>query len=452
MPALLGVPPGARAFTVFQLDARVVFFTMVVTMVTTCLFGIVPSWLASRGDVAPVMKEGTAASGPRVHRGLQQGLVVSQIAVSVVLLCGAAVMTRSFLQTERAGLGVTRQPVLSAWVSGEDFTRAGVEDAMARLAATPGVERVAIAFRAPLSLSGGGMARPVYFPDAPPAPGEGLPDVKFNPVSASYFDTMGTRVLRGRVLTRADEGAGEPVMVVNEEFERRFFPGGTAVDRRVQPGGPTAPVHRIVGVVENAVINSIGEEPEPYFYLPFWRRGSGEVTFLVRTTSDASAFAPIVKDILESVDPRLRPRRIVTMREYMAYSASDYRATAALALTLGLVGLLLTVLGVYGVIAYRTAQRTREIGIRMALGAARGDVLRMMLIEGGRVAVAGVGIGLMLALAATRAIQSMLFHVSAWDPASFTTSAVVVFALACVAIAIPAWRAVRSSPAAALRL
>ena len=140
------------------------------------------------------------------------------------------------------------------------------------------------------------------------------------------------------------------------------------------------------------------------------------------------------------------------MREYMAYSASDYRATAALALTLGLVGLLLTVLGVYGVIAYRTAQRTREIGIRMALGAARGDVLRMMLIEGGRVAVAGVGIGLMLALAATRAIQSMLFHVSAWDPASFTTSAVVVFALACVAIAIPAWRAVRSSPAAALRL
>lgn len=451
MPALVGVPPGGRTFTLFQVDGRVLLFTAVVTILTTCLFGLVPSWLSARGDMTPLIKGGTPSLDARADRRFRQALVMSQIAISVVLLCGAAVMARSFAETQRGDVGVTRKPLLSAWVSGEDFTQASVRDALDRIARTPGVVHAAVAFRAPLSLSGGGRARPVYFPEHPPAPGEGLSEIKFNAVSAAYFETVGTRLLRGRVFTAADEVPGEPVIIVSEEFERRYFPGGSALGRRVQPGGPSAPAHRIVGVAQNAVINNFSEPAEPYFYLPFGRERTGEVTFLVQTATDVGAFVPIVKQTLKSVDPRLDPRRLITMRDYMAYSASDYRATSALAGALGIVGLLLTVLGIYGVISYRTARRTREIGIRMALGARRGDVLRLIVGEGARVALIGVAIGIVAALLATREVASLLFRVSAWDAPSFCTAAGVVFALACLATAVPAIRATRVAPSVALR-
>jgi cell division protein FtsX len=219
----------------------------------------------------------------------------------------------------------------------------------------------------------------------------------------------------------------------------------------VQPGGPGSPVHRIVGVVRNAVINDLDEPAEPYFYVPFFRGQYGEVTFLVQTAADAGAFASILKPLLAGVDPRLDPRRVVTMRDYMEYSASRYRATAALAAALGMVGLLLTVLGIYGVISYRTARRSREIGIRMALGARGQDVLGLIVREGAIVALTGVAIGLAAAVALARAIASMLFHVGPWDPLSFTIATVVVFGLACVATAIPAIRATRTAPSVALR-
>jgi len=451
MPALVGVPPGARSFAVFQVDARVLFFTLVVTILTTCLFGIVPSWLAARADVTPLIKGEAPGRDARIDRRFRQALVISQIAVSVVLLCGAAVMTRSFIETRRADVGVTRKPLLSAWITGEDFTQAAVREALDRVGRTPGVVHAAIAIRAPLSLSGGGRARPLYFPDNPPRPGEGLPEVKFNAVSAGYFDTVGTRVVKGRVFGAEDDTPGEPVLVVSEQFERRFFPGSSALGARVQPGGADAPIHRIVGVVQDAVINEIDEPAEPYFYVPFFRGKYGEVTFLVQTGSDAGRFATVLKQTLKAVDPRLDPRRVVTMRDYMEYSASRYRATAALAGALGLVGLILTVLGIYGVIAYRTSRRTREIGIRMALGARGHDVLNLVVREGAVIAAAGVGIGIAAALLVTRAIASMLFRVSSWDAVSFVAAAVVVFGLACLATAIPALRATRVAPAVALR-
>lgn len=451
MPALLGTPPGFHSFLLFQVDGRVLLFTLAVTILTTCLFGVLPSWLSARADVAPLIKGTAVAAGGRGDRRVRQALVVSQIAIAVVLLCGAAVLARSFVETGRADLGVTRKPLLAAWVSGEELTQAAVVEALHRVEAIPGVAHAAIAFRAPLSLSGGGFARPVYFPDHPPAPGEGLPQIKCNPVSAAYFETVETRLLRGRLFTADEEGPGEPVMVVNEQFEARYFPGRSAVGERVQPGGPDAPMHRVIGVVQNSVINEIGEPAEPYFYVPYWRQRFGEVTFLAQTSSDAAAFAPVIKQTLKDVDPHLDPRRVVTMRDYMEYSASSFRATAALAGALGVVGLLLTILGVYGVVAYRTSWRTREIGIRMALGARRSDVLTLIVREGAFTALAGVAIGIPAALVATRALASMLFRVSAWDALSFSVAAVVVFTLACVATMIPALRATRIAPSRALR-
>ncbi len=253
MPALLGAPPGLHSLTVFQIDGRVLLFTVIVTIVTTCLFGIMPSWLTVRADVATLIKGSTPSADPRAERRFRQALVTSQIAISVVMLCGAAVMVRSFAETRRADVGVTRKPLLSAWITLETFTPATIREGLERIRRTPGVVHAAIAIRAPLSRSGGGMARPVYFPDSPPSPGEGLPRIKFNAVSAGYFETIGTRLIAGRVFTDADERPGEPVVIVSQQFERKFFPAG-ALGRRIRPGGERRPDHRIVGVVQDSLI------------------------------------------------------------------------------------------------------------------------------------------------------------------------------------------------------
>lgn len=447
LPAVLGQPPGFRSFLVFHADGRVFLFTLALTVLTTLLFGAAPSLSAARTDVMALIKAGAGATRPQ-RAG--SWLVVAQVAVSMVLLCGAAILARSFLETRRADLGLTRSPVLTAWIT-NDVPRPASDVALQRLAALPGVTRSALALRAPLSLSGGGYARPMFFPDRPPEPGAGLPEVKFNAVSASYFDVMGTRLVRGRLFTPADERQGELVMLVNEQFARTFFPGRDPVGALVRPGGPDAPLHRIVGVVQNATINDIGEPPEPYFYLPYWRGQYSEATFLVRTAGDAASLAAPVRDTLRRTSSRLEPRRLITMADYIDYSASSYRATATLAGSLGAIGLLLTILGVYGVIAFRTSRRTREIGIRMALGAQSREVLRMVLREGAGVALLGVAIGVPLSLGATRFMASLLFHVSPWDAAALVSAAAVLVSCVCAAAAVPAWRAARVDPSAALR-
>jgi putative ABC transport system permease protein len=238
---------------------------------------------------------------------------------------------------------------------------------------------------------------------------------------------------------------------VNQAFERRFFADQGALGALVRIGRVAQTPYRIVGVVHDAVVNEIGEAGEAYFYVPFWRRPMGELTFLVQTSGDASALAAPVRDVLARVNPGLEPARVTTMQEYIAYSASTYRATASLAALLGLIGLILTALGVYGVVAYRMSRRTREIGIRIALGAHPPDVLRLVMREGAQVAAAGIVLGLPIALGATRLLSSLLFRVSAWDAWSFAAAAVALAAALCAATAVPAWRATRLSPSIALR-
>ncbi len=447
LPAVMGTAPGFHSSLVFRADGRVLAFTLVLTSLTTLLFGAVPSIWAARPDVIGLIKSEAGGTRPQRAGGW---LAIAQIAVSLVLLCGAAVLARSFLETRRADLGLTRSPVLTAWIT-NDVSQPVGEDARRRLAALPGVTNVALALRAPLSLSGGGYAKPMFFPDRPPQPGAGLPDVKLNAVSASYFDVIGTRLLRGRLFEAADERQGELVIIVNEQFARTFFPGRDPIGALVRPGGPDAPLHRIVGIVQNATINDIGEPPEPYFYIPYWRGSYGEITYLVRTAGDAASLAPAVRDTLRKTSSALDPRRLITMSAYIDDSASSYRATATLAAALGGIGLLLTVLGVYGVIAYRTSRRSREIGIRMALGAQPREVLGMVLREGARIACTGIIVGVPLALAGTHLLGSMLFQVSPWDSAALTTAALVLLGCVSAAAAVPAWRAARVDPSVALR-
>ncbi|HUL71963.1 MAG TPA: ADOP family duplicated permease [Vicinamibacterales bacterium] len=451
LPALLVQPPGFRSPLLFQTDLRVVLFTMAVTVLTTVLFGLAPSLIAARTDVAALVKSEPLAASPwRRGHGLGGALVVGQVAVSLVLLAVAAVLAKSFFETGRADLGFARKPLLTAWATSSVPRDVG-ERAVAQLAALPGVTHVAVALRAPLSLSGGGRARAVVTEDMATPPATGYPQIKFNAVGAAYFETLGIPVRAGRTFTPAEETAGELPVVINERFANEFYPGRSPIGRIIHVGNPGSPPSRIIGVVANTVINELSEAPEPYFYVPLWRGDYGELTFLIETTGDPAALAPAVRASLRQTDERLDPRQLVTMAQYLAYSASSYQATAALSGGLGLVGLILTGLGVYGVVASRAVRRTKEIGIRVALGAARGQVLRLVFAEGARLGLIGVAIGVPAALAATRVIHSLLFGVDPWDVSALAVAVIALLAAVAAATLVPAWRAVRTNPSIALR-
>jgi putative ABC transport system permease protein len=451
LPSVLLPPPGFRSFTVFQADERVLAFTLAVTLVTTVLFGVVPSWLAGRADVLSVIKEGSVAGRRRGERVLGPALVIGQVAVSLVLLCSAALLSRSVTALRRADVGLEHAEVLTAWVTADVAQSVSGPEALRRIAALPGIVRAAVAFRAPLSLSGGGLAKTLYLDQQPLPAGTAPPSVKYNAVSRDYFDVLGTRLVAGRGFDAADERPGEPVVIVNQEFARRFFPGGGALGSTVRFDSPSAPPQRIIGIAQNAAIIRLDEPAEPYCYLPYWRGHYGEATFLAQTAVDAAGLGTPVRTTLKAVDPAFEPRRVITMRQYVDFWASSHRATALLASALAGVGLLLTVLGVYGVVAYRTARRVREIGIRMALGATRGQVLRLVLRDGLMVALAGVALGAPLAFAGARTLGSFLYGVGAWDALAYGAAAVLLVVCVSVASFFPASRAARTDPSIALR-
>jgi predicted permease len=336
--------------------------------------------------------------------------------------------------------------VLTVWTAfSTDDVQTG-EEAVRQLEALPGVSSVAVAIRAPLSLSGSGLARPVSIPGTDQ--GDDIPRVKFNAVSANYFDVMGTRVVRGRPFTRDETRGGEATVVVNEQFARRYLAGREPIGALIQVDG--AP-HRIVGIAQDGVVNAVGEAPQPYMYLPFWRGRYGETTFLLSTSGEAGALAGAARATLRGVDTSLEPRRVVSMGQYIDYATAMHRATAALAGLFGAVGLVLTAIGVYGVVAYRTTRRSKEIGIRMALGAVEGQVMRLVLRDGLVLGVAGVLAGIPLALMATRLTASLLVGVDAWDPGAFALAATVLLAGVALATLLPARRAAHVGPAHALR-
>jgi putative ABC transport system permease protein len=447
LPFLIVDPPGLRSLTVFQVDGRIVAVTLAVALATTLLFGLTPSWVAARSDVSDLLKH-TAAGRTR---GSQVGgaFVIAQVAISLVLLSAAAVLARSFLATGRADLGFARKPVLTAW-STADVPAAVLRDAVRRLTALPGVARVAVALRAPLSLSGGGRAQDVTVAGARAPAGESA-SVKYGAVSANYFETMGIGLVKGRTFSDEEEAGGEPVVIVNSVFVNRFLSDRDPIGALVRIGGAKGAEHRVIAVAPVTVVNRIGEPPEPYFYLPYWRERHGEVTFLIETGGNPAALAPPVRAALIGLEPSLDPRRLLALEQYLDYSAGSYRAMAALASALALVGLILTAVGVYGVMAYRTARRVREFAIRIALGAVRGQVFRMVMREGARVGLVGAAIGVPAALVTTWLLQSMLFGVGPWDGRAFAGAALALFAAIAVATFVPAWRATRDTPATALR-
>jgi putative ABC transport system permease protein len=453
LPALMVQPPGFSNVIDFQFDSRVLMFSLAVSVATIVLFGLAPAWKSARPELLPALK-GDAAFGGSTRRRwpLRNWLVVAEVGIAMTLLVCAGMLVRSFANTRTSDLGFRRNQLLLVWVAAVDAKPPLYRDVITQFQAMPGVRSVAAAVRAPLSLSSNGMFQNITFPgrtefaNAPPF------EIKYNSVTRNFLSTMGTPVLRGRGFEERDEITGATSVLINEKMAQRFWPGQDPLGKTIRVGSRTPRLHTVIGVVRNAPINAVGETPEPYLYLAYWPNFEEEATFLIETQGDATTLAQTARRVLKSVDSRLDPLTITTENELIRYSAQNYQVTAELVGTLGLLGLILTAVGLYGVVSYGVSQRTRELGIRMALGAGKNATLRLVLREVAMLGLIGMAVGLPLALVATRLFSSLLFGMGAWDAPTFVGAAILLGAVLVVAGFVPARRATSIEPVSALRI
>ena len=447
-PAMLG---GDGATTIaFRADTRLILFACALTAITFSALALVQIWQLSRADVLQVVRSGGSSRSlggraPRFRRVLLSG----QIAISLMLLIGTGILVRSFVNTQTAPLGFTRDNVLSAFcVLPERNGMPKAEEAMRQFRALPGVQQVAYALRSPLMLSEGGVAQKVLVPGHTDP--QTAPEVKYNAVSANYLATTGTSIIAGRGLDPQDDISGPPEVVISRTMARRYWGDQDPIGQAIRLVSRKQDA-RIVGIAEDVPINAIGEVPEPYFYMPFRLQGWSEITFVVRSRQDAMSLAQPVSDIVVRIDPQFGPMMVTSLGELVQYFSSTYRVSAELVTALGLIGLLLTVVGLSAFLMYRVQQRTAEIGLRMALGSTRGEVTTLIARDTLRATIIGAMVGLPLALIGAHFAASALFGVRPWDPLSVLCSLLALAIVTAITTVIPARRAASIDPITALR-
>jgi predicted permease len=439
------------------LDSRVMIFTGALSLLTGLLFGLAPAIRASKPNLVPALKNETApvAGSPRgVLRWvtLRQALVVAQVALSLIALVAAGLFLRSLQSTQRIdpGFETSRVLTLDLNLGREGYTQEqGLlfhERLLERAAGLPGVTSVAVAQNLPFQ---GGFARSVLLEGA-----EGSEQnrtlVQVNPVSPGYLKTVGIPLLRGRDFTTQDTLDAPLVVIVNETMAERFFPGGDAIGRRFRFFGDTADT-TIVGIARNAKYNGLNEDPTPFVYHPLRQVYNPAVSLLVRTSGEATALAPEARRVVQQLDPRLSILNVGTLADQIDLALSPQRIVVVLLSIFGVLALVLAAMGLYGVASYSVSQRTREIGIRMALGATRTSVMRLVLLQG--MALVGVGLvaGLASAALLARSVQGLLVGVPPADPITYAVTAVLLALIAAAASYFPARRATRIDPLVALR-
>ena len=442
----------------FTIDRGVLLYTMGITLVTGIVFGLAPAFQALDSDVHEVLKEGGRGAGPGRRRNrLRSALVVAEIALSLVLLVGASLFGRSFLAYQFADTGFDSSNMLTLrfYLPGLEYTGPGpkvrrAEDIVRRVEALPGVVSAGVSETIPLA-GGGEEGATVHIDGRDFAPAE-EPLALYTGVSGHFFPTLRVRPIEGRLLTEREAAESSSVAVVNELFARRFWPDGDAVGHRIRfSADSSAQWLTIVGVI--ATINNDDiDDPIPasvYLPLPYYAtRGMG---LIVRTTGDPTRLVPAVREAIRASDPNLPLYAVMSMAKARQLGFWEYGFFSSLFGVFAVLALILAAIGVYGVISYAVGQRTREIGVRVALGAQRADVFRMIVRDGLMLAVVGVVIGVVGALGATRIIASMLVNVSPTDPLSFATISLLLTAVAVLASWLPARRATTVDPVIALR-
>jgi predicted permease len=439
------------------IDPRALLFTAVLSLATGILFGLIPALRASRPDLVPVLKNETvpvigSQRGPLRWLSLRQALVVGQVALSLVALVAAGLFLRSLQQLQDINPGFETTSVLAASLNlgREGYTQEQAlqfhDRLLERAATLPGVNSVAIAQNLPFQ---GGISRSVLLEGAESSE-QNRTLVQVNVISPGYLRTVGIPVIAGRDFTVRDTADTPLVVIINETMAQKFFPRGDAVGRRFRFFGDEADA-TIVGIARNAKYNGLVEEPQPFIYQPMRQAYTPAVNLLVRTRGDATALASTTRALIAELDPRLSVLRVRTLGEQVDLVLGPNRVIVILLSVFGVLALLLAAIGLYGVASYSVAQRTREIGIRMALGATRTTVMRLVLWQGLALVGVGVLVGLALAALLAQSIRGLLVNVQPTDPLTFIITATVLVAIAVLASYVPARRAMRIDPLVALR-
>lgn len=434
-------------------DWRVVVFTLVVALITGLLFGLAPALRGSRLPLAAALRNDNVDTG-RGRSRLRNGLVAGQVALSLLLLTVSGLFVRALDKGKRVDVGIDVRNVATAALNvgsaGYDSARARLfyRELAARLANVAGVERVAFASILPLSMNSMGVdiSIPGYVPTES-QDGRTF-SVLNNVVDDGYFAVTKMPVASGRTFRSSDNETAAPVVVVNETFARKYWPANEAVGRQVELDGNSMTV---VGVVRDSKYSRLDESDTPFIFLPYAQHWHSDVHVLVRTRSDASQFSVALGRALHALDASLPEPTVTTLQQATSVVLLPQRAAVFVTGALGIVGLVLAGIGLYGVISFSTERRTREIGVRVALGADRRDVVRLVVGEGMKVVAIGIAIGLALAFAATRALASFLFGVSPLDGITFIAAALILTTVALLASYLPARRAAMVDPMTALR-
>jgi predicted permease len=439
-----------------QLDLRVLAFSFAITLLAGIIFGLAPAFRATRADVNSTLKSQSGASAAPGQVRFRKGMVTAQVAFTVMLLVGAGLFTRTLWNLRHLDLGMRPDHLVSFGIAPElngytpEQTRGLCDRLRQALAALPGVESASGAEIA--ALSDTDASSNITVPGGPVLPGD-LNDVRTDHVAPGYFSTLGIPLITGREFSDSDGPQTPKVAIVNEAMVRRFFPNGDAMGRRFAFGAGTVTADiEIVGVVQDAKNSEIREDRVPYIYMPYAQDPKlGRLTFYLRSSQDPGTLAPELRKTVQRFDANLPLAHLQSMQSTIDEELFAERLIAQLSLIFGMLAAVLAAIGIYGVLAYSVVQRTREIGIRTALGARPGEVQRLVYREVAPLLTAGLALGLPVAYALSRFVESLLYGIRAADFPVYLSVLVLVSLAAGLASFIPAYRAARVDPMLALR-
>ncbi len=440
--------------TDLHIDYRVLLFTGLASLVTGVVFGLLPALQATKPELVPALKDETSVGGYR-RSWLRSGLVVLQMSLSLVLLVCAGLVLRGLQRAQLLNPGFVPQNAIEMSfdlaLQGYDGARAKQfkQQLLDRVRALPGVQQAGLTDFLPLSMNINQNS--IYVEGRPAERGANAPISMVSSASPGFLPALGARLLQGRDFD-AQDGENRPrTSIVNETFARRFWPNESAVGKRFSFEGAEGPWFEIVGIVQNGKYWSLGEDPTPMTFVNLRPKDGSFLTMVVRTAGDEQSVLTAIRHEFQQLDANLPVYNVKTMTEHMKTPLFPARVAATLLGSFGLLALLLAAIGIFGVMSFAVTQRTREIGIRMALGAGAGSVFRLIIGHGLTLTALGVGIGLAIALAGTRLMSSLLYGVSAMDVLTFTGVSTLLILVSLLACYVPARRAMRVDPMLALR-
>jgi len=446
----------ARMLLGATLDKRVLAFTALSTLVAGVFFGVIPAWQSSKAELVPMLKDENDIANQRDRRfSFRSLLVVGQLALAIVVLIGAGLCVKSLRNLLSIDPGYQAENLLVVPLELDEKKYDEVRGAalqrqvLDRLGSLPGVESVSYGGVTPFSDSRSMSS--LFVEGRQPMPNEQM-GFDSNVVGPRYHETMGIKIVEGRGFTEQDREGSVPVIIINEALAQRLFPGERALGRKVTRK-TNGPGFEIIGITRDIKHHELTETPLPHFDLPALQRGYGSYTNVVlRTSGPASSLTTAVRNEMLGLDSSLDLRDIYPISLQLANTLAATRLASTLIAVFGLVALFLASIGLYGVMAWMVGRRTRELGIRMALGAQRKNIVRLVLIQGFVLSIAGVGLGVIVALGMTRLIDTQqLYEVSATDPFTFAAISLLLIIVSLLACYLPARRATKVDPLVALR-